>query len=110
MKSWRLVAYLCLLLGVSVPSAQAALFEDEEARRAILDLRQKVEIHRQAQSQATEQALQKSLDQSQKQFEALRKQFEAVSKQFEAVSKQVEADINQSKQESASAFAAASTN
>ena len=91
MKSWRLVAYLCLL-GVSVPSAQAALFEDEEARRAILDLRQKVEIHRQAQSQATEQALQKSLDQSQKQFEALRKQFEAVSKQ-------VEADINQSKQE-----------
>jgi len=97
MKSWRLVAYLCLLLGVSVPSAQAALFEDEEARRAILDLRQKVEIHRQAQSQATEQALQKSLDQSQKQFEALRKQFEAVSKQ-------VEADINQSKQENRQAL------
>jgi tol-pal system protein YbgF len=96
MKSWRLVAYLCLL-GVSVPSAQAALFEDEEARRAILDLRQKVEIHRQAQSQATEQALQKSLDQSQKQFEVLRKQFEAVSKQ-------VEADINQSKQENRQAL------
>jgi len=96
MKSWRLVAYLCLL-GVSVPSAQAALFEDEEARRAILDLRQKVEIHRQAQSQATEQALQKSLDQSQKQFEDLRKQFQAVSKQ-------VEADINQSKQENRQAL------
>ena len=104
MKSWRLVAYLCLLLGVSVPSAQAALFEDEEARRAILDLRQKVEIHRQAQFQATEQALQKSLDQSQKQFEALRKQFEALRKQFEAVSKQVEADINQSKQENRQAL------
>jgi tol-pal system protein YbgF len=97
MKSWRLVAYLCLLLGVSVPSAQAALFEDNEARQAILDLRQKVEIHRQAQSQAIEQALQKSLDQSQKQFEALRKQFEAVSKQ-------VEADINQSKQENRQAL------
>jgi len=96
MKSWRLLAYLCLL-GVSVPSAQAVLFEDEEARRAILDLRQKVEIHRQAQSQATVQALQKSLDQSQKQFEALRKQFEAVSKQ-------VEADINQSKQENRQAL------
>jgi len=92
------------LLGVSVPSAQAALFEDEEARRAILDLRQKVEIHRQAQFQATEQALQKSLDQSQKQFEALRKQFEALRKQFEAVSKQVEADINQSKQENRQAL------
>jgi len=98
MKSWRLVAYLCLLLGVSVPSALAALAgEDDEARRAILDLRQKVEIHRQAQFQATEQALQKSLDQSQKQFEALRKQFEAVSKQ-------VEADINQSKQENRQAL------
>ena len=80
-----------------MPSAQAALFEDEEARRAILDLRQKMEIHRQAQSQATEQALQKSLDQSQKQFEVLRKQFEAVSKQ-------VEADINQSKQENRQAL------
>ena len=96
MKSWRLLAYLCLL-GVSVPSAQAVLFEDEEARRAILDLRQKVEIHRQAQSQATVQALQKSLDQSQKQFEVLRKQFEVVSKQ-------VEVDINQSKQENRQAL------
>ena len=105
MKSWRLVAYLCLLLGVSVPSAQAALAgEDDEARRAILDLRQKMEIHREAQSQAIKQALQTSLDQSQKQFEALRKQFEAVSKQFEAVSKQVEADINQSKQENRQAL------
>jgi tol-pal system protein YbgF len=98
MKSWRLVAYLCLLLGVSVPSAQAALAgEDDEARRAILDLRQKMEIHREAQSQAIKQALQTSLDQSQKQFEALRKQFEAVSKQ-------VEADINQSKQENRQAL------
>ena len=98
MKSWRLVSYLCLLLGVSVPSAQAALAgEDDEARRAILDLRQKMEIHREAQSQAIKQALQTSLDQSQKQFEALRKQFEAVSKQ-------VEADINQSKQENRQAL------
>lgn len=98
MKSWRLVAYLCLLLGVSVPSAQAALAgEDDEARRAILDLRLKMEIHREAQSQAIKQALQTSLDQSQKQFEALRKQFEAVSKQ-------VEADINQSKQENRQAL------
>jgi len=105
MKSWRLVAYLCLLLGVSVPSAQAALAgEDDEARRAILDLRQKMEIHREAQSQAIKQALQTSLDQSQKQFEALRKQFEALRKQFEAVSKQVEADINQSKQENRQAL------
>jgi tol-pal system protein YbgF len=67
------------------PTAQAALFEDEEARRAILDLRQRLENQRQTQLQSAEQTLQKSLDQSQKQFEILRKQ--------------VEVDINQSKQD-----------
>jgi len=84
MKSWSLAASLCLL-GLLAPSAQAALFEDEEARRAILDLRQRLENQRQTQLQSSEQTLQKSLDQSQKQFEVLRKQ--------------VEIDINQSKQD-----------
>ena len=84
MKSWRLAASLCLW-AVLVPTAQAALFEDEEARRAILDLRQRLENQRQSQLQSSEQTLQKSLDQSQKQFEILRKQ--------------VELDINQSKQD-----------
>jgi tol-pal system protein YbgF len=84
MKSWLLAASLCLW-AVWVPTAQAALFEDEEARRAILDLRQRLENQRQTQLQSSEQTLQKALDQSQKQFEILRKQ--------------VEADINQSKQD-----------
>ena len=84
MKSWCLAACLCLL-GLLSPTAQAALFEDEEARRAILDLRQRLENQRQTQLQSAEQTLQKSLDQSQKQFETLRKQ--------------VEVDINQSKQD-----------
>ena len=84
MKSWCLAASLCLL-GLLSPTAQAALFEDEEARRAILDLRQRLENQRQTQLQSAEQTLQKSLDQSQKQFETLRKQ--------------VEVDINQSKQD-----------
>jgi hypothetical protein len=35
-------------------NAHGALFEDEEARRAILDLRQKMELHRQAQSNISE--------------------------------------------------------
>ncbi|NDF05261.1 MAG: tol-pal system protein YbgF, partial [Betaproteobacteria bacterium] len=48
MKSWRLAALLCLW-AVWVSSAQAALFEDEEARRAILDLRQRLENQRQSQ-------------------------------------------------------------
>lgn len=84
MKSWRLAASLCLW-AILTPTAQAALFEDEEARRAILDLRQRLENQRQSQLQSSEQMLQKSLDQSQKQFEILRKQ--------------VELDINQSKQD-----------
>jgi tol-pal system protein YbgF len=84
MKSWRLAASLCLW-AILTPTAQAALFEDEEARRAILDLRQRLENQRQSQLQSSEQTLQKSLDQSQKQFEILRKQ--------------VELDINQSKQD-----------
>ena len=84
MKSWLLAASMCLW-AVLVPTAQAALFEDEEARRAILDLRQRLENQRQTQLQSSEQTLQKAIDQSQKQFEILRKQ--------------VEADINQSKQD-----------
>ena len=84
MKSWLLAASLCLW-AVLVPTAQAALFEDEEARRAILDLRQRLENQRQTQLQSTDQTLQKSLDQSQKQIEILRKQ--------------VELEINQSKQD-----------
>ena len=84
MKFWRLAASLCLL-GLLAPTAQAALFEDEEARRAILDLRQRLENQRQTQLQSTDQTLQKSLDQSQKQIEILRKQ--------------VELEINQSKQD-----------
>ena len=96
MKSWCLAASLCLL-GLLAPTAQAALFEDEEARRAILDLRQRLENQRQTQLQSAEQTLQKSLDQSQKQFEILRKQVETLLKQ-------VELDINQSKQDNRQAL------
>ena len=89
MKFWRFAASLCLW-AVLTPTAQAALFQDDEARRAILDLRQRLENQRQMQLQSTEQTLQKSLDQSQKQFEILRKQ--------------VELDINQSKQDNRQAL------
>ncbi len=79
MKFWRLCALVFLGLGVS--TSQAALFEDDEARRAILDLRQRLETQRQAQIQSSDQILQKSLDQTQKQIELLRKQIEADSSQ-----------------------------
>ena len=44
-------------------SMHAAIFEDEEARRAILDLRQRVESLKQAQ-QTGDQNLQKSIEQA----------------------------------------------
>ncbi len=79
MKFWRLCALVSLGLGASI--SQAALFEDDEARRAILDLRQRLETLRQAQIQSSDQTLQKSLDQTQKQIDLLRKQLEVDSSQ-----------------------------
>jgi tol-pal system protein YbgF len=55
------IAMICLAMASN--SLQAAMFEDEEARRAILDLRQRVETLRQAQ-QAGDQNLQKSIEQA----------------------------------------------
>ena len=52
---------MCTALACT--SLHAALFEDEEARRAILDLRLKVESLRQAQ-QTGDQSLQKSIEQA----------------------------------------------
>jgi len=52
-------ACLCWIFLAS--SSQAGVFEDDEARRAILDLRQRVENLRQSQA-ASDAALQKSLD------------------------------------------------
>lgn len=39
----RVAAATCLLLALSIPVARAGIFDDDEARRAILDLRQKIE-------------------------------------------------------------------
>lgn len=54
-KTFRQAALLLCALGASV--AQAGLFDDEEARRAILDLRQRVEAARQeAEQRSNEQS------------------------------------------------------
>jgi tol-pal system protein YbgF len=59
-------AFVGFLACLAIPVAQAALFEDDQARRAILDLRQKFEI------QSGEiQQIQRSLLEQQNQFEAL---------------------------------------
>jgi tol-pal system protein YbgF len=59
---------LALALGASLSGASwAALFEDNEARRAILDLRQKVDKQNESMQQ-----LQRALLEQQNQFEAMR--------------------------------------
>jgi tol-pal system protein YbgF len=78
--SWRPCAAAALLaLGLGASSmASAALFEDDEARRAILDIRQRIEAQRaegqrQAEDQRQDSAqLRRSLLELQTQIEALR--------------------------------------
>jgi tol-pal system protein YbgF len=64
---WRLAAGALALAaaGLAPAVAQAALFEDDEARRAILDLRQKFDQNEQA-ARARHDALQEQVNQLQK--------------------------------------------
>ncbi len=81
MKAWSRTASV-LLLGLAAASAHAGLFDDEEARKAILDLRQRVEAVRLQAVQAAEQGasraseenadLRRSLLELQNQIETLR--------------------------------------
>ena len=52
----RLLAALCLGTALAAPAARAGIFDDDEARRAIIDLRQKIE-------QSNEQARARQADQ-----------------------------------------------
>ena len=81
------VALLCASLGV-----QAALFEDDEARRAILDLRQRVEAMRQQaeQRQNEENAqLRRSLLELQTQIEQMRGDLQRMTGQNEQLTRTV---------------------
>lgn len=77
MRMWMLPLLGVLTLLAAVP-ARAGLFEDDEARRAILDLRQRLEVQRQEAGKAAERAgednaqLRRSLVDLQNQIEALR--------------------------------------
>ncbi|WP_076997163.1 tol-pal system protein YbgF [Variovorax sp. KK3] len=80
-------ALLCASLG-----AQAALFEDDEARRAILDLRQRVETMRQQaeQRQNDENAqLRRSLLELQTQIEQMRGELQRMTGQNEQLTRSV---------------------
>jgi len=90
---WRSMAAagLAALSFSGSPVARAALFEDDEARRAILELRQRVDAQRQeAQRQADEQRqdasqLRRSLLELQTQIEALRGEIARMNGQNEQV-------------------------
>jgi tol-pal system protein YbgF len=81
-KAGSTVAHLCaafiaVTVLVSGGSAHAALFEDGEARQAIIDLRQKVEANHANQQQQIDQAtgdLRRSLLELQQQIESLRQE------------------------------------
>ena len=80
---WR-AASLALLAWVSVSGAHAALFADDEARRAILELRQRVE------RQAEEiQNFQRSLLEQQNQFESLREEMSRLRGEKEQLSQEL---------------------
>ena len=83
-------AVCCLCIS----SAQAGLFEDDEARRAILDLRQKVD---QMQQQSSEQlrVYKNESALSTEQLNAQSDQLKAQSEQLKAQSEQLNAQLNQ---------------
>lgn len=81
------VALLCVTWG-----AQAALFEDDEARRAILDLRQRVEQMRQQYEQRLVEdnaQLRRSVLELQSQIEALRGELQRMTGQNEQLTRSV---------------------
>lgn len=96
-KSLRLAALLLCACGASV--AQAGLFDDEEARRAILDLRQRVDAVRQdSEKSSAEQSarsteenaqLRRSLLELQNQIETLRADMARLVGQNEQLSRDV---------------------
>ena len=98
---WKLPAHILfgLTLVLTVNTSQAGLFDDEEARKAILELRQKVDTHKQAgdaadieQRKALEEsnaALRRSLLDLQNQLEALRAEQAKLRGQDEQLAKDV---------------------
>ncbi|MFM1906620.1 MAG: hypothetical protein RLZZ591_297 [Pseudomonadota bacterium] len=76
--------FLALAAFVCMP-AQSALFEDEEARRAILELRQRVETVRQEAEQRTTQAVQQAKEQSTEEATQLRRSLIDLQGQIEAM-------------------------
>lgn len=93
---WRgfLAAGMTVLLLLASSTASAALFEDDEARRAILDLRQKVEAQREELRRSGEDSVQlrRSLLELQTQIEGLRGEIARLNGQNEQLTRDL-ADV-----------------
>ncbi|MET0540286.1 MAG: tol-pal system protein YbgF [Variovorax sp.] len=98
--SLRRAACAAAVWCVAMGSAQAALFEDDEARRAILDLRQRVETMRvqyEAAAQKASEQSSRSVLELQSQIEALRADLARMTGQNEQLAKTV-SDLQQKQQ------------
>jgi tol-pal system protein YbgF len=97
-RSFKTHALAWVTACVLLPSAQAALFEDDEARRAILDLRQRMERQNEVNQQ-----MQRSLLEQQNQFEAVRAEIARLRGEKEQLSQ----DLRQQQEAAKSAATAA---
>ena len=82
----------CLMLALSAPAARAGLFDDDEARRAILDLRQKLEqSNEQSRAAQAEQIgqLRAALADLSKQIDLMRTENASLRGQVEQVARDV---------------------
>jgi tol-pal system protein YbgF len=109
--SARILYGLMAVFALNV--AQAGLFDDEEARKAILDLRNRVDANRQA-SEAAQEAQRKSLEESnatlrrsllelQSQIEALRREVATLRGQDEQLTRDV-AEVQRRQKDMAQGF------
>ncbi len=85
--AWRRVALAAALISATC-GAHAALFEDDEARRAILDLRQRVETMRERSTEENAQ-LRRSMLELQNQIEAMRGELQRMTGRNEELNKEL---------------------
>jgi len=81
---------LCAGSAVFVPSAHAGLFDDDEARRAILDIRQRIDQSNEQQRVRLNEMKAQLVEQGAKQNEQVAKQNEQAAKQNEQAAQQNE--------------------
>lgn len=96
MKTLRLApSLLAVLLACAyLPQGHAALFEDDEARRAILELRQRVDVLNQASQRSADDSaqLRRALIDLQSQIEGLRSEVASLRGQNEQLMREASED------------------